>query len=268
MTDAIQIEKLHKSYGNHEVLKGLTFQVKKGEIFALLGVNGAGKTTALECMEGLRKYQSGSVWINGKVGIQLQSSTLPAHIKVMEAVKLFAKWNRVKIDQTMLAALGVKELAKKQYLALSTGQKRRLHLALALLCDPDIVFLDEPTAGLDVEGKVALHSQIRQLKAQGKTIVLASHDMTEVESLCDRIAILNDGNIAFVGTVAQLTQKMGRRYTIHIQTQQGKESWQAEDIGSTLLTLLEDYKKRELAILDIKIDRGTLTQHFMEIRRR
>lgn len=267
MNLAIQIDRLKKSYGDHTVLKGVSFNVIKGEIFALLGVNGAGKTTALECMEGLRKYDSGSIVVNGRMGIQLQSASLPAHIKPMEAVRLFAGWNKAKIDDSMLAALGMNELTKKQYVELSTGQKRRLHLALALISDPDIVFLDEPTAGLDVEGRIALHDQIRKLKAQGKTIILASHDMAEVESLCDRIAILNDGNIVFLGTVAELTTKIGKRYTIHIKTEQGDESFESDNIGDTMLPLLEDFKQRGIAVLDIQIDRGTLEQLFIEIAR-
>ncbi len=267
MNLAIQIDRLKKSYGDHTVLKGVTFNVIKGEIFALLGVNGAGKTTALECMEGLRKYDSGSIVVNGRMGIQLQSASLPAHIKPMEAVRLFARWNKAKIDDSMLAALGMNELTKKQYAELSTGQKRRLHLALALISDPDIVFLDEPTAGLDVEGRIALHDQIRKLKAQGKTIILASHDMAEVGSLCDRIAILNDGNIVFLGTVAELTAKIGKRYTIHIKTEQGDESFESDNIGDTMLTLLEGFKQRGIAVLDIQIDRGTLEQDFLEVAR-
>lgn len=140
MSSAIQVRGLKKSYGSHIVLKGLDFQIEQGEIFALLGVNGAGKTTALECIEGLRKYDSGMVAVNGKKGIQLQSSSLPAHIKPMEAAKLFAKWNKVKMDDSMLDAFGIKEMEKKQYIQLSTGQKRRLHLALALISNPDIIF--------------------------------------------------------------------------------------------------------------------------------
>ena len=167
----------------------------------------------------------------------------------------------------MLAALGINELAKKLYTDMSTGQKRRLHLALALISNPDIVFLDEPTAGLDVEGRISLHDQIRRLKAQGKTIILASHDMAEVESLCDRIAILNDGSIAFLGTVAELTSKIGKRYTLHIKTQQGDEGFESDNIGDTMLTLLEDFKQRGIDVLDIKIDRGTLEQHFIDIAR-
>ena len=170
MNRAIQVRGLKKSYDSSIVLGGLDLDIEKGEAFALLGANGAGKTTALECIEGLRKYDSGTITVNGEMGIQLQSSSLPAHIKPMEAVRLFSKWNRAKIDCTMLNALGMKEIEKKQYIQLSTGQKRRLHLALALIGDPDIIFLDEPTAGLDTLGRVSLHELIRKLKSEGKTI--------------------------------------------------------------------------------------------------
>lgn len=268
MKDAIQVRELKKSYGSHMVLKGIDFQIEKGEIFALLGVNGAGKTTALECIEGLRKYDSGAITVNGKMGIQLQSSSLPAHIKPMEAVKLFAKWNKTKIDDAMLDGLGIKEIEKKQYIQLSTGQKRRLHLALALIGDPDVIFLDEPTAGLDVEGRLSLHDQIRKLKSQGKTIVLASHDMAEVETLCDRIAILNSGNIAFCGTASELTDRVGRKYFIHIKTQQGDNTYETDNIEDTLISLLNELKQKKIHVLDIKVDCGTLEQHFIEMGRR
>ena len=268
MNSAIQVRGLKKSYGSNMVLNGLDFEIEKGETFSLLGVNGAGKTTALECIEGLRKYDSGTITVNGEMGIQLQSSSLPAHIKPMEAVRLFSKWNKAKIDFTMLNALGIKEIEKKQYIQLSTGQKRRLHLALALIGNPDIIFLDEPTAGLDVEGRVSLHEQIRKLKSQGKTIVLASHDMAEVENLCDRIAILNNGNIAFCGTATELTDKIGEKYFIHIKTQQGNSTFETDNIEDTLISLLNDLKQKEIHILDIKVDRGTLEQHFIEMARR
>lgn len=267
MKNAIQVHKLKKSYGSHMVLKGLDFQLEKGEIFALLGVNGAGKTTTLECIEGLRKYDSGTITVNGKMGIQLQSSSLPAHIKPMEAVKLFAKWNKAKINCTMLSGLGIKEIEKKQYMQLSTGQKRRLHLALALIGNPDIIFLDEPTAGLDVEGRRSLHEQIRNLKSHGKTIVLASHDMAEVETLCDRIAILNNGTIVFCGTPWELTNKVGRKYFIHIKTLQGDSTFETDNIEDSLISLLGELKQKKIHVLDIKVDRGTLEKHFIEMAR-
>ncbi|HBI74488.1 MAG TPA: ABC transporter ATP-binding protein [Ruminococcaceae bacterium] len=268
MSNAIEISRLKKSYGNDIVLKEISFQITKGEIFALLGINGAGKTTALECIEGLKNYDSGAITINGKMGIQLQSSSLPAHIKPMEAMQLFAKWNKVKIDDTLIHSLGLREIEKKQYVQLSTGQKRRLHLALALVSNPDIIFLDEPTAGLDVEGRLSLHDQIRNLKSQRKTVVLASHDMAEVETLCDRIAILNDGKIVFCGTASELTNKIGKKYFIHIKTGRGSETFEADNIENVLLSLLGELKQKGTKVLDIKVDRGTLEQHFMEMARR
>ena len=268
MNTAIRVRELKKSYDDNIILNGLDLDIKKGETFALLGVNGAGKTTALECIEGLRKYDSGTITVNGEMGIQLQSSSLPAHIKPMEAVRLFSKWNRAKIEFTMLNALGMKEIEKKQYIQLSTGQKRRLHLALALIGDPDIIFLDEPTAGLDALGRVSLHELIRKLKSQGKTIVLASHDMAEVENLCDRIVILNNGNIAFCGTATELTDKIGEKYFIHIKTQQGNSTFETDNIEDTLISLLHKLKQKGIHILDIKVDRGTLEQHFIEMARR
>ena len=168
----------------------------------------------------------------------------------------------------MQILLSIKEIEKKQYVQLSTGQKRRLHLALALISNPDIIFLDEPTAGLDVEGRLSLHEQIRKLKSQGKTIVLASHDMAEVETLCDRIAILNHGNIVFCGTASELTDKIGKNYFIHIKTLQGDSTFETDNIENTLISLLGELKQKEIHVLDIKVDRGTLEQHFMEITRR
>lgn len=267
MMDALQVKELRKSYGKKEVLKGIDLCIRKGEIFALLGVNGAGKTTALECIEGLRKYDSGNITINGSMGIQLQSASLPAHIKGMETVRLFAKWNKAVVDASMLAALGVNNLADKQYHEMSTGQKRRLHLALALISDPDIVFLDEPTAGLDIEGRISLHQYIRTLKTQGKTILLASHDMAEVENLCDNIAILKDGRIAFVGTVSELTKAVGKHYNICIKTSRGTESFEADNIGERLISILKGYQEKNMDIQDIQVNRGSLEQHFVKIAR-
>ena len=267
MNRAIDVRGLKKSYGKNQVLNGLSFYIEEGETFALLGVNGAGKTTALECIEGLRSYDGGSIDVKGKMGIQLQSSSLPAHIKPMEAVGLFSTWSRSKLDPATLDSLGIQNMEKKQYGQLSTGQKRRLHLALAMIGDPDILFLDEPTAGLDVEGRVSLHHRIRRLKAQGKTIILASHDMAEVEALCDRLTILNRGRIAFCGTVSELTETIGKKYLIHIKTRDGVSTYETDTVEDTLISLLQDLKKKGTHLLDIKVDRGTLEQHFIEMAR-
>ncbi len=267
MSYSIQVENLKKSYNNNVVLKGVSFNVMKGEIFALLGVNGAGKTTTLECIEGLRKYDSGTIKVNGKMGIQLQTASIPEHMRAMEAVRLFAKWNRVLPDKSMLENLGIYDLEKKEYGEMSTGQKRRLHLALALVRDPDIVFLDEPTAGLDVEGRILLHDEIRKLSKRGKTIIMASHDMAEVESLCNRIAILRDGKIAFVGTPEELSDYMAQQSTIHIKTNLGTDSFVSDDISETLIMQLVTYKQKGIKVLDVKVDRGTLEEHFISLSR-
>lgn len=276
MSLAIKVENLIKSYGQNTVIKGISFEVNKGEAFALLGTNGAGKTTTLECIEGLRKYDKGEISLEGCFGVQLQSSSLPANIKVIEAFTLFCKWNKSKADLSIFESLGLSEIKNKQYCQMSAGQKRRLHLALALIGIPDIIFLDEPTAGLDVEGRAALHEQIRKLRRNGKTIILASHDMAEVESLCDRIAILKDGKIAFIGTITELTSKIGEQCRIHIKTErplqnaaneQGYSVFTSANIGDTLLKLLENCKQTQNTVLDVIVERATLEQRFMDIAR-
>ncbi len=282
MSEAIRIENLMKSYGDHLVVKGISFEVNKGEIFALLGVNGAGKTTTLECIEGIRKYDSGTILVNGKTGVQLQSSSLQANIKAAEAFILFSKWNKAAVNWELFNNFGLSELKNKQYKDMSTGQKRRLHLAIALINNPDIIFLDEPTAGLDVEGRATLHSEIRKLKQQGKTIIIASHDMAEVETLSDRVAILKDGKIAFIGTPKQLTSETNSHIKIHIKTAnvmtpdslfyskfEGMDQeyyvFTTENLGEGLYEILESLKKMQTTVLDIRIEHVSLEQRFIDI---
>lgn len=282
MNKVLQVECLRKTYENNTVIKDISFDVNKGEIFGLLGTNGAGKTTTLECIEGIRKYEKGNITLQGKIGVQLQSSSLPSSIKAVESIKLFSKWNRVPIDLALMETFGLTEFQNKQYKEMSTGQKRRLHLALAMIGDPDIIFLDEPTAGLDVEGRVSLHTEIRKAKQLGKTIILASHDMAEVESLCDRIIILNKGMIAFCGTANELTLEIGGQSRIYIKTskplralelnssqyegeEQGYSIFLADSISAALLVLLTMAKEQNITVLDIKIQRATLEQKFMDI---
>ena len=265
MTDALRVRNLTKRYGGRTVLKGVDLTVRRGEIYALLGANGAGKTTALECIEGLRPRDGGEIAVNGRVGIQLQSASLQAYIRPTEALGLVAKWKGRAPDRAITEALGIYGFAKKKYADLSVGQKRRLHLALALVGDPEILFLDEPTAGLDVEGRRSLHALIKDLRAQGKTMVLASHDMAEVEELCDRIAILKDGAIVFEGTIGELTAAVGRRYTVYITTAAGRFRFDTEDLAATVSEKLAEYRRAGTEILDIRTDRGTLEEHFMSI---
>ncbi|CEP80402.1 ABC transporter ATP-binding protein [Paraclostridium sordellii] len=284
MNSKVKVSNLQKKYNNNTVLKGISFDVDDGTIFALLGTNGAGKTTTLECMEGILKHSSDQIYINGKIGVQLQSSSLPEGIKAIEALKLFAMWNSTIVDIGLIDRLGLTGILKKQYKEMSTGQKRRLHLALAMTVDPDVIFLDEPTAGLDVEGRVALHEEIKRLKNHGKTIIIASHDMAEVEALCDKLAILKDGEIAFLGTVDELKSNVKNIYTIKLNLSsqiildecltccyKGKIQdyyiFESNEVGDGLLELLTIIKTQNIDVYDIKIEHSSLEECFIDIAR-
>jgi ABC-2 type transport system ATP-binding protein len=211
----IRVQGLIKRYGSVTAVDGISFEVDKGEIFGLLGPNGAGKTTTLECLEGIRKPDSGELNIAGcnpqsdrqklrqRLGVQLQSSSLPENIRVDEAMSLICTYHGMPPRLDLLSKFGLEASLKKQYYTLSTGQKRRLHLALALAHDPVVLILDEPTAGLDVQGRAQLHDAIRSLRANGVTILLATHDMAEAGALCNHLAIVIHGKIAVVGTPEQ-----------------------------------------------------------------
>ncbi|CEN31144.1 sulfate-transporting ATPase [[Clostridium] sordellii] len=284
MNSKVKVSNLQKKYNNNTVLKGISFDVDDGTIFALLGTNGAGKTTTLECMEGILKHSSDQIYINGKIGVQLQSSSLPEGIKAIEALKLFAMWNSTIVDIGLIDRLGLTGILKKQYKEMSTGQKRRLHLALAMTGDPDVIFLDEPTAGLDVEGRVALHEEIKRLKNHGKTIIISSHDMAEVEALCDKLAILKDGEIAFLGTVDELKSNVKNIYTIMLNLSsqiildecltccyKGKIQdyyiFESNEVGDGLLELLTIIKNQNIDVYDIKIEHSSLEECFIDIAR-
>lgn len=284
MSYAIKVENLHKSYGSNEILKGISFSVSHGEIFAVLGINGAGKTTTLECIEGLRKFESGTIKVNGSYGVQLQSSSIPKDMQAIEALTLFAKWRRAPIDSEHVSKLGVEPFLKKRYSHLSTGQKRRLHLALALIGDPDIIFLDEPTAGLDVEGRVSIHTQIMNLKARGKTILLASHDMAEVEELCDKIIIIKNGEIAFSGSAAELTETAQSVFELKVrfskapdfsaapslsefQSDKGYYQFTTDSLERTISQIIGCCKAQNIVLIDIKVERAGIERRFLEIAR-
>ena len=281
MAAIITIDSLTKQYGDKVILNGISFTIEHGKIFALIGTNGAGKTTALECIEGLREY-SGTIEVHGKIGVQLQSTSLPKNIKTTEALKLFAKWHDTTIDKGLLQRLNLEPMMNKKYKELFTGQKRRLHLVLAMIGDPEILFLDEPTAGLDVEGRVALHEEIRALKKRGKTIVMTSHDMAEVEELCDRLAILNKGQIGFIGTVYEFTEKKNDTYTMHLKLaasintsslsactyvgeHQGYHLFETNKLEDGLYELTSIVRAQKNTIHDLKIEQTSLEQRFMDL---
>jgi ABC-2 type transport system ATP-binding protein len=234
MENIIEVRNLDKSYGKTQVLFDINLDVKRGECLGVVGVNGAGKTTLLECIEGIRGWQKGDILIDGLtikddskqlrkiLGIQLQSSSLPDEIKVKEAVELFAVEHDIEVKEKLYDELDVRRLINKQYGELSTGQKRRLHLMLAILHDPEILILDEPTAGLDVNSKYLLYTKINELKEKEKTILLTSHDMYEIENLCDRVVFIDKGQIT--KELSEESLQEGDRHVIAISTQKNSLS--------------------------------------------
>lgn len=273
----LKIENLKKSYGQNEVLKGINLEIQQGEIFGILGVNGAGKTTLLECVEGIRKRNSGTIHIcdltpedalkEKKFGVQMQSASLPDVITVKEVIELYASWNDHPKVETLLHMFDLNQRSHQTYQSLSTGWKRKLHLVLALIPDPEIIFLDEPTAGLDVEARAELHQMLKQLQTQGKTIVLSSHDMAEVESLCDRIAMLRSGHIHFLGTVKEFRNTKRQNFKVHIKCVNDTEYqlFEIESITDELPQILDRFHQEKTQIEDMIIDKPTLEDCFLDV---
>jgi ABC-2 type transport system ATP-binding protein len=230
MTAVIEVTGLTKRYGRQAVVDGISFHVDQGEIFGILGPNGAGKTTAVECLEGLRKRDGGQVRILGldprtdghrlhqRIGVQLQETQLPEKLKVREALELYASFYPDPADwRELLERWGLTGKANTTFAKLSGGQKQRLFIALALVGHPEVVFLDELTAGLDPGARRATWDLISQVRAQGVTVVLVSHFMDEVEELCDRVAILERGRIAALDTPAGLVDRAGGEYRVRFR---------------------------------------------------
>lgn len=216
----VAVDSLVKSYRGRRVLDGLSLTVSKGEIFGILGPNGSGKTTTVEILQGLRARDGGSVSVCGLdpvadvrrvravVGSQLQSSALPERLRVGEAVRLFARIAGDVVDwRTLMAQWDLTRLERSPFRALSGGERQRLFLALALVNRPDVVFLDELTQGLDPAARRATWELVARVREEGTTIVLVSHYMDEVETLCDRVGVLRRGRMDTVGTPAALVER-------------------------------------------------------------
>ncbi|TML95759.1 MAG: ABC transporter ATP-binding protein [Actinobacteria bacterium] len=215
---AISVRELRKSYGGHEALRGISFEIAEGEVFSLLGPNGAGKTTTIEILEGYRMRDRGEVEVLGfdpgragspfreRIGIVLQQSQLWPTLTVAETHKLFAGYySRPRDIDEVIALVGLSEKRDARVKTLSGGQKRRLDLGVALVGDPDLVFLDEPTTGFDPAARRAAWEMIRSLRSLGKTILLTTHYLDEAEQLADRVAVLREGVIIREGTPAEFT---------------------------------------------------------------
>jgi ABC-2 type transport system ATP-binding protein len=218
----VQAQSLVKRYGRVTAVDGVSFAIRRGEIFGLLGPNGAGKSTTLDIIEGIRIADSGTVLIDGldvrrnrraiqaRIGVQLQATSLFEYLQVRETLALFGSFYPKAIaPETLLREVALEEKARAYPQDLSGGQRQRLALALALVNDPTLVFLDEPTSGLDPQSRRLLWEQVLRLRERGKTVVLTTHFMDEAQTLCDRIAILDHGRIIAQDTPAALIATLG-----------------------------------------------------------
>lgn len=291
----LEVEGLRKNYGDLSVLNGLDFKVKKGEIFGLLGPNGAGKTTTMECLVGLRKPDQGKIRIMGfdpqqnpgklkdLVGIQLQVSALPETIKVEEAINFFSFYHGNGRKENPLQNLHLEEKKNSRYQDLSTGQKMRLSLTLAMLHNPPLLVLDEPTAGLDVGSRRVLHGLIRELRDRGTTIILSTHDMAEAEVLADRLAILVKGKILMTGSPREITST-GRGWTkilvktlgsslegkkfpglLEKEENDGYRVFFTSQIREGLNMILKAVEAAGDEFVDLRVERPTLEEKFVEL---
>jgi ABC-2 type transport system ATP-binding protein len=228
----ISVRDLRKSYGSLAAVAGVTFDVQPGEFFAILGPNGAGKTTTLEILEGLRKADSGEVTVLGqppwprnpallpRIGVQLQASSFFERLSAREQIRTFASLYGVgarRADE-MLGVVGLTEQADVRAEKLSGGQAQRLSIACALVHDPELVFLDEPTGALDPQARRNLWDLLRQINADGRTVVLTTHHMDEAETLCDRVAIMDRGAILQAGAPATLVRGLDSPLRISVQS--------------------------------------------------
>jgi ABC-2 type transport system ATP-binding protein len=233
MESAIRVQELCKSYGEVEAVRGIDFEVAQGEVFGLLGPNGAGKTTTVEILEGLRQRTSGEVRVLGfdpakdvralkdRIGVCLQSTNLPDKVKVHEALEWFASFYSTQADcSNLLERLHLAEKRNEFYSKLSGGQKQRVALALALVNNPQLMFLDEPTTGLDPQVRHEIHGLIAELRDNKRTILLTTHYIEEAERLCDRVAIVDQGRIIAMGTPREIQSKTLGQSRIEILTAQ------------------------------------------------
>jgi ABC-2 type transport system ATP-binding protein len=232
MQPVIQVSGVRKTYGKTVAVDEVSFEVNDGEIFGLIGPNGAGKTTTMECIEGLRKPDRGTISVLGldpfrqvyklqeRIGIQLQQAQLQKRIKVWEAVDLWASLYRKKAveAEALLEQLGLTDKRDAWFMNLSGGQKQRLFIALALINDPEVVFLDELTTGLDPQSRRAIWELVRGIRARGKTVFLTTHLMEEAERLCDRVAIIEHGRIIDMDRPDKLVDRHCPERTVIVAT--------------------------------------------------
>ncbi len=295
---AISVRGLTKNYGAFEAVKGIDFEVHAGEVFGLLGPNGAGKTTTVEILEGIRARTKGQVDVLGfdpegqrnrlkdRIGVCLQSTNLPDKITVREALGLFgAFYSRTLDEGKLMERLQLAEKRDTYYSRLSGGQKQRLALALALVNDPHMLFLDEPTTGLDPQARLEIHSLVEGMRAENRTVVLTTHYIEEADKLCDRVAIVDEGRIVTIGTPKEIRARACSHSLIEIRCEQPLEAApcpansdkvvMSEDrmslsVSSThparsVVELVKWIDQQGIELADIHIKRPTLEDVFIEL---
>jgi ABC-2 type transport system ATP-binding protein len=297
---AISVQDLRKNYGAVEAVRGIDLEVPSGEVFGLLGPNGAGKTTTIEILEGLRPRTSGKVSVLGfdpavetkevknRIGVCLQATNLPDKMKVHEALELFdAFYTRHSDRDQILKRLQLWDKKDALYKTLSGGQKQRVALALALLNDPALLFLDEPTTGLDPQVRHEIHGVIQELKENRRTILITTHYIEEAERLCDRVAIIDAGKIIELGSPREIQQRVLGHSLVEITTNEAmpfeqlpdglrQDKCTTRDEGCTLslqtdapaasiVELVKWIGQQGLRLVDIHLKRPTLEDVFIEL---
>ncbi len=293
----IRASAIRKTYGRIVAVDDVSFDVEQGEIFGLIGPNGAGKTTTMECVEGLRTPDGGTISVLGldparqayalqnRIGVQLQEAQLQKRIKVREAVGLWASLYKKPVDgDRLLEQLGLGDKRNAWFMTLSGGQKQRLFIALALINDPELVFLDELTTGLDPQARRAIWELVRDIRARGKTVFLTTHLMEEAERLCDRVAIIDRGHIVDIDTPPQLIRRHCPEQTVSVGTEDalGEERFrtipQVESVtrqgervtirgrGEDLVThVIHCLAEHRIKVTDFRTERATLEDVFLKV---
>ena len=294
----VEVRDLRKRYGEVEALRGISFEIRKGQVFGLLGPNGAGKTTTIEILEGLRQPDAGAVAVCGfdparesallrqRIGAQLQSTVLPDKIQVEEALHLFASFYERTISvQNLLNRFGLVEKRRAYFEKLSGGQKQRLALALALVNDPELVLLDEPTAGLDAMVRRDIYALIEQLRAERRTVVLTTHYIEEAERLANRVAIVDQGRLIALGTPRELVQRSGEGTRMEVRLEKavpperlraleavldcaerdGGYVLHAQPVAKAVVALVRFLESDGNTLIDLHITQPTLEDVFVEM---
>jgi ABC-2 type transport system ATP-binding protein len=298
MPAVVEVDGLVKRYGAVEAVRGLSFNITQGEIVGLLGPNGAGKTSALECIIGLRQADGGTISVCGvdarrdtaamreRIGVQLQATALPEQIRVREALRLFASfYRRSAAVATLIERFSLGEKLDAPFSSLSAGQKQRLGMALAVINDPEVLFLDEPTAAMDPQARRELHGAIRALKQAGRSVLVTTHHIDEAEELCDRVIIVDHGRAIADGAPAALIARSSSATRIVCTTDRplAAEALTALDGGTgvevagnvarltssainrTVIALVHHLEAAQATLVDLQIRKPSLEDVFIEL---